>query len=262
MKRFGVVVALLTSSAGCALAQDVSPEFYRLEMTSSYWLPRIGGNIRSGNSKVYVKDDLGIEQNRVLFAGRLVFRPRRKHEIIVEGIPYRLRGIQDLSRPITYSGKSYLVQDTVSTQADITYVLGGYQYDFIRESSRHLGAGIGVAYVNADATVQSLRTGVQAHESQTLPLPLPGIDFRFDIPGARRVDISGEGRGVGLGDYGKYVGGSVSVGVRVFGGIALVAGYRIVSFDIHHDKTSSSKAASVLFSGPSFAVRFRTPPPH
>jgi hypothetical protein len=260
MNRLGVVLAILTASTVCALAQDLSPESYRLEVTNSYWVPWTRGNIRSGDTKVYVKDDLGIEQNRVLFAGRLVFRPRGKHEIVVEGIPYRLRGIQDLSRPFTYSSKTYLVQDTASTQADITYVLGGYQYDFIRGSGGHLAAGIGVAYMNADATIQSLRTGLQAHASQTLPLPLPGIDFRWVIPRYNRVDINGEGRGVGLGDYGKYAGGSVNVGVRIFGGIALVAGYRIVSFDIH-DAKASSKAATVLFSGPSFAVRFQTPSP-
>jgi hypothetical protein len=200
--------------------------------------------------------DLGIEQNRVMFTGRLVLKPGWKHRVVIEGIPYRLRGIQDLSRQFTYNGKLFPISETVSSRLDLTYFFGAYQYDFVSRPNGHLGGQFGVTYLNGQAYAEGLHTGVNASESRSIALPLVGLEFERYLLPQKRLGINGDVKGMSAGSYGHYVGGSLNVGVRLFGGLSAHAGYSIVNIDTN-TQGSKPTGAALTFTGPIFALRFR-----
>jgi hypothetical protein len=241
---------------GVCLAQDTEPDNFRFEITSSYWLPWTRGSIQSGPNSVDLRTDLGIEQNRVLFDGRLVIKPGRKHRIVVEGVPYRLRGIQDLTRDFTYKGGLFPASERVSSQVDLTYIFAGYQYDFVSRASGHFGGQIGGAYLHGEAFLQGLYTGQTASQSRSIGLPLLGLEFERYLLPPKRIDISGDFKGMSAGSYGHYVGGSLNVGVRLLRGLTAEAGYSIVNLD-SHTQSSNPTGAAVTFTGPIFSLRFR-----
>jgi hypothetical protein len=239
----------------CALAQNRDEENSKLEITGSFWAINSSGTIRANGTPVDLKSDLGVSQNQPTFTGKLVVKPGRKHNIVIEGTPFRLSGTNDLTRTITYSGKTYTLSDRVTSLADLDYFYAGYQYDLISRPAGHFGLMAGGAYLSADGTIRSQVSGLTASKTETIGLPLAGAGFRV-FPVRRRVllVVDGEVKGMDVGSYGHYVQASASAGIGV-GPVLIEGGYRVVNFDLH--TTNKVTAVSPQFKGPLLSIVFR-----
>ena len=253
MKRT-VFVVLLTSFS--VFAQE-DPEKSKLEITTAWWPVNTSGTIRANGTPIDLKSDLGVSQDQSTFTGKLVGRFSRRNKIVVEGTPYHLDGSNNLARTITYQGRDYFVNDHVTSTADMTYFYGGYQFDLLSRPAGHLGLEAGGAYLSATGSLTSQTANVTESKTETVGLPLAGIEFRV-FPVHRRfdVEINGEARGMKFGSYGYYVQASANAGFGI-GPILIEGGYRIVNFDIH--QTNMTNAVSPQFTGPVVSVVFRVP---
>ena len=247
MKALGIFPLVAT----CLLAQEPA----KLEIKLSYWNVDTSGTIKADGTPVDLKSDLGVSQSQPTFDGKLVFAPARKHKILVEGTPFRLSGDRDLSRGITYAGRTYTANEHVLSTADLNYFYGGYQYDFLSRDTGHLGVNVGAAWLDTTGTLRGQTTGITATKSETLGLPLVGIDARiFPVRKRLLVDIAGEVKGMAFGDYGHYVQASIAAGVGIRN-VLVEAGYRVVNIDIH--TTSNTTGVSPQFTGPTISVVLR-----
>jgi hypothetical protein len=239
-----------------ARAQE-DPEKSKLEITASWWPVNTSGTIRANGTPIDLKSDLGVNQGQATFTGKLVGRFSRRNKIVVEGTPFHLEGASNLSRTITYQGRDYLVNDHVTSTADMTYFYGGYQFDLLSRPSGHLGLEVGGAYLSASGSLTSQTANVTENKTETIGLPLAGAEFRV-FPVHRRLDIeiNGEVRGMKFGSYGYYVQASANAGIGI-GPILVEGGYRIVNFDIH--TTNAVDAVSPQFTGPVVSLVFRVP---
>jgi hypothetical protein len=243
-------IALPPASRG----QDV--EEFRVEVTASLWVRDVTGTIRSGITPVDLRADLGIEQDRPQFYGRLVFQPVRRHRFLVEGAPYRLQGEQDVSRQFTFAGQTYTFQDRVASNASIDFVFGGYQFDLVSRPRGHFGFAGGIAYIDATGTVESRDFDFTGTETQSFPFPLVGAGFRaLLVPGRQLLSVEGGFKGMTLGDYGHYVQGVASVGLNVGRHMTVLAGYLVVNADVH--RRNGTRGFDPRFSGPVFSVQLR-----
>src|SRR5690348_11699282 len=129
------------------LAQDF--ENFHFELTASLWVRDTTGDIQSGITPVDLQQDLGIEQKRPQFAGRVVFKPTRRNRIVIEAIPLTLSGEHDAVRQFSFGGRTYTFQEHLTSSADITYVSGAYQVDVVTRERGHFGLQAGVGYVDA-----------------------------------------------------------------------------------------------------------------
>lgn len=252
-----VVGLLLACFIPASHAADLSdPEDFRIEITGSAWVLHSSGHIQSGTLPVDLRSDLGVEQNTPTFFGKLVVKPARRHRIIVEGTPFNLNGRQTITRSITYRGQTFNVSDTVVSDASLTYVFGGYQYDVLSRPSGHLGFELGGAYLNATGTLLGLQSGITATQSRSAGLPLIGAEFRFSpLPGHPILELNGEAKGMALGDYGHYVQGAANLGLRL-GPLTVEGGYRVVDADLHETGANRS-GVSPFFRGPVGGIVFR-----
>jgi hypothetical protein len=240
--------------AGAALAQNI--ESFRIELTGSAWLADTAGTIQSGLTPIDLASDLALERSKPMFLGRLVAKPSRRNRLIVEGLPYRLTGSNTVSRQFTFNGRTYSFQDQVTSTADIDYVFGGYQRDFVSRSQGHLGLGGGIAYVDATGTIRSQNFGFTGTEHQSFPFPLVGLEGRaFLIPRSGLLNINGEVKGMSLGDYGHYVDARVSGGIGLGRHLTIEAGYRLVDADVH--RKDQTRGFAPHFTGPVFSVQIR-----
>jgi hypothetical protein len=232
------------------------PEAFHFEVTGSAWILHTAGHIQSGALPIDLRSDLGVEQNTPTFFGKLIVKPARRHRIIVEGTPFDLNGRQAVTRTITYRGRTFNVSDTVVSNATLTYLFAGYQYDVVSRPVGHLGFEIGGTYLNATGTLRGLQSGIVSTQSQTVGLPLVGAEFRVSpLPGHPILELSGEAKGMALGDYGHYVQGAANLGIRL-GPLTFEGGYRIVDADVH-ETGSNPSGVSPLFRGPVAGVVFR-----
>jgi hypothetical protein len=125
---------------------------------------------------VDLRSDLNLEDT-YNFQGRLVFKPGRRHRIIVDGGPYESSGRNQLSRTIVYNGSTYTIRDVIESNASLTSIFGGYQFDIVSRDQGHLGLSVGGVYLNAEGTIRSTSTGLSAARSYDLGLPLAGAEF-------------------------------------------------------------------------------------
>ena len=78
-------ISVATLHAGSTWNNSESPENFRIEVTGSAWLVDSAGTIQANGTPVDLISDLGAEQQKPSFYGRLVFKPEQKHRIVVEG---------------------------------------------------------------------------------------------------------------------------------------------------------------------------------
>jgi hypothetical protein len=232
------------------------PEDFRIEVTGSAWIVSSGGSIQANGTPVDLVSDLNVSQREPTFYGQLVFKPARKHRIVVEGAPFRLSGLNTISRTFSYRGQNFTVSETVRSNAELDYLFAGYQYDVLSGAKGHLGFSVGGAYLSATGTIQATQVSTAATQSQTIGLPLAGADFRvFPVPGHKILELEGAIRGMNFGDYGHYVEASANGGLCL-GPITFLAGYRAVNTQLHETRNGGS-GVSPRLKGPIFSLMFR-----
>jgi hypothetical protein len=255
------VALLLCLAAGSTCRAQLAgrfedPENFHIEVTAGGWLVDTGGQIQASGTPIDLVNDLNAEQQRATFYGQLVFKPARKHRIVVEGSPFSVNGLKTVTRSIVYRGQTFSVSDTVRSSASLDYAFLGYQYDVLSGPRGHLGFSVGAAYVGGSGFLQSVGTNVSASRTQQLVLPLAGTDFRiFPLPGHKFFEIEGGIRGMTFGDYGYFAEATASGGL-VLGPVTLLAGYRAVDTEIYVTNNGGSGVTARL-RGPIFSGMFR-----
>ncbi len=232
------------------------PENFHIEVTAGGWLVDTGGQIQANGSPIDLVNDLNAGQRQGTFYGQLVFKPARKHRIVLEGTPFRINGLKSVTRSIVYRGQTFNISQTVRSSASLDYAFIGYQYDVLSGPKGHLGFSVGAAYLGATGLLQAVETNISATKTQQIALPLAGTDFRvFPIPGHKFFEIEGGIRGMAFGDYGYFAEATGSGGV-VLGPVTLLAGYRAVNTEIYVSSNGGSGITARLH-GPIFSGMFR-----
>ncbi len=255
-RTFPVLLILFLWAAGSVRAADPdNPENFKIEITGSAWLLDTNGNVQSSGTVIDFVSDLGFEQGQPTFYGKLVFKPGRKHRIVIEGSPFHFTGDNTIHRSITYQGQTFNVDETLKTTSSLDYLFAGYQYDVLSGPAGHLGFSVGGAYLDATATLVSVQAATTASRTQSLGLPLAGTEFRiFPLPSHKWIDIDGGIRGMDFGGYGHYVEGGANGGVWL-GPVALQAGYRVVNATLQRTGSDAGGIA-VRMKGPIFSLVF------
>lgn len=251
-----VLAGILFGLTAWAQTATESPEDFRIEVTGSAWLLNSAGRIQANGSPIDLVTDLGAQQEQPTFYGQIVFKPGRRHRIILEGTPFEIHGYNTIDRSVSYRGQTFSVSQTLQSSADMTYFFGGYQYDVLTGPMGHLGFSAGAAYLSATGSIQAVQTNTVASKSEVIGLPLAGAEFRiFPIPGHRIFEVDGGMRGMGFGSYGHYVEATGNAGVGL-GPVTFLAGYRGVNVDLHVSSNGGSGITARL-QGPIFSMMFR-----
>ena len=250
-----VVCLFLTAVAGAQSFHDESPENFRLEVTGSAWIFDSAGHLQSSGFPIDFVSDLNLSQAQPTFFGQLVYKPGRKHRIVVEGTPIQVNGFNRINRQISYQGEVFNISETVRSSADLNYLFAGYQYDLLSGPKGHLGLSAGGAYVSAYGSLLAVGDTSPSTGTQKIGLPLAGLDFRvFPIPRHRILEFDGGVRGMTLGGYGHFVEMTGNAGL-CFGPVIFQAGYRAFNFDLHENQQNPDGIMARL-QGPTFSVVF------
>ena len=254
--------ALVSAQTGRFNSED--PENFRVEVMGSGWLLDSGGEIQANGTPADFVNDLGVAQRQATFFGHFVFKPARRHRIEVEGAPFGLHGLNTIDRSIVYQGRTFAVNQSVTSNATLDYFFAGYQYDLLSGTHGHLGLSAGGAYLGASGTLETQVTvagstlNVLTTKTQTVGLPLAGFDFRlFPLRHHNFLEIEGGMRGMDLGSYGYYV-QAIAQGGICAGPFTLLAGYRAVDTSIYVTSNSGNTSGlTARLQGPIVSGMFR-----
>jgi hypothetical protein len=246
---------LISASATSLCAQShEGPEDFRIEFTGSVWLTGPTGTIQASGTPINFVSDLAAGAQQPRFYGRFVFKPARKHRIVLEGSPISFSGLNTIDRSFVFLNNTYNISQTVATNANVNYVFGGYQYDPFSGQFGHLGFQAGVAYLGVQGTLDGLQSGITETKSFQSPVPLIGTEFRiFPIPHVHILQVEGMLRGFPAGGYGYFIEGGASAGLH-YGPFSLLAGYREMFANLHQNKLDPDGVALHL-KGPIFSLQ-------
>jgi hypothetical protein len=235
----------------CLAATLAAQDLPRVELNVAAWRQSIEGTIQSGIVPVDLRSDLALAETWRL-AGSAHVRFAKRHGIVVEGSPMRFTGRNRLARTIQYNNRTYSMQDTLTSEAELAYVFGGYQWDFLARRGGHIGVRAGAAYLDASGTLRSETTGISATRGYRLGLPLAGVQGRIE---AGRFEIEGAVQGMTLGGYGHFVQGSFGAGARIAGGLGVRVGVILLDADIH-ERGEGGAGVAPRIAGPAFTIFF------
>ena len=254
MKTFlALFAAVALFGSNCAFGQDEG-RAVGIEFTSTFWMLGADGGIRAGGRSVNLQSDLGITGRRLNDLMRVALKLGRTHRLVFEGASYQLKGSHDVSLPFQFSGGNFAIQDTIYAKPTVRYAFAGYARDLFNTTYDHLGIELGASYLRGTGFVQSLRSGLSASRSASLPLPIAGLDYTHNLSGiAERFEISAHISGMTAGSYGHYVRGSAQAGARVWPHVFVSGGYGVLRLDA----TRNADNIDVRFRGPIVSVEFR-----
>ena len=204
--------------------------------------------------------------NYSTFYGMLDWKFTHKNHVFVFGS--RLTSSQEtvLTRTITFQGQTFEAGLTTKSSLDSPAYGFGYQYDIIRRRRGHLGLGVRInvfdttASLNAAAQVTGdgvHHAAVSASESQVLPIPVAGPQFRWYVTDSPRVFVEGQVYGMYFFGYGNYVSTWGDLGFTITRHLNAKAGYQLGSRLVVNRSTSTSRIGlNLTEKGPTVGVEF------
>lgn len=144
---------------------------------------RVDESLAEPGTKISAEDDLGLDENKLLAQGELTLLPGERHLVRLSGMTARRSADRVLDRQVKFDDETYLIGERVSSALNLTMVGLTYGYRFlVKERAELTGTlGIQVAAVEANAVVRN--RVVRDSESGIAPLPLVGLEARFDVSG-------------------------------------------------------------------------------
>lgn len=244
----------------CALAQESDPENFHMEVLGSAWIVDPSGTVHSDGTYIDLISDLNFGQQVPTFSGKLVFKPRRRQRILVEGTPLTANGLNAINRTITYGGTTFNLSDTIRSSVNLNVVLVGYGYDVISNRYGHLGLSVSGMYLDGTGTLTSIGPASSSSTStERIGLAIAGTEARlFPIPRHPWLDLNGTLRGMTYGNYGHYVEWNMNGGVWLAKRFTIEAGYRRIDTQLQDSNDPlTNSGLNVHIRGPIVSAGFR-----
>ena len=210
-------------------------------------------------TQVFAENDLGLAKSQYLGQLELTLLPGKHHMVRLSGLSMRREGEQILTRTIQWGNSNYQLNDRVSSHLNLNMVGLTYGYLPFRSDRFELGLsfGIQIASVSANAEVRS--RALRGEESAVGPIPLLGLETRYDF--TRHWSVDGRMQYLSLGLIG-------SAGADLSGVKGTITDYRVAlrwrqnqhfiyglgyrQFKVEVDSPTSNPAGlvSIALSGP------------
>jgi hypothetical protein len=238
MRKTGWIVCLLFLWPGFAWAQESEQpgeqakkpvgENYTIEVEGRMWNVRLDSTVKivenGFGTDVNMVKDLGFEERKNFFEGRLQVKFARKHKFNLEYIPMKWDGDKVITQNIIFSGVIYPVNTRVISSLDLKLFKGGYEYDFLAGRFGFLGFTVDALVASASVQLKAPDLPLDQKEDKTLPLPMIGLIGR--VYPIRWVNLTAKASGLPAGSYGYVFDGEASLNINPIKYLGISGGYR------------------------------------
>lgn len=142
---------------------------------------RLDASVSDPGTVISAEDDLGLDDSQLLPQAEITLLPGERHLLRLSGLSSHRSAQQVLERTIKFDDEVYLAGERVDSELNLTMFGLTYGYRFlVRDRAEVTGTvGIQIADVEANAVVRS--RVVRDAESGVAPLPLAGVEGRYDF---------------------------------------------------------------------------------
>lgn len=142
---------------------------------------RIDPSLTETGTELDAEDDLALDESELLMQGEITLLPGERHLLRLSGLSSRRSGQATLDEDIIFDDEEYFVDERVDSKLNLTMVGLTYGYRFIARDRGELTGTFGIQVTEVEANVVVRNRVIREDESGVAPLPLIGIEGRFDF---------------------------------------------------------------------------------
>ena len=207
-------------------------------------------------TEIDAEKDLGLADFRVLPQVELSLLPGERHLVRLSAFALHRSAVMRIEKDIAFDDEDYLVGERVDSLLNITMFGLTYGYRFLVRQRGELSGtfGIQIADVEANAVVRS--RVVRESESGVAPLPLVGVEGRFDFTPRWAVEARAQYLKVDVSDVtGSILDARLALTWRVNPYLAMGLGYRTFQIDVDSEDEGTPGFVDLSVTGPLLFVR-------
>ena len=239
---------------------NVVEDRLRLEINLLWASPstklRVDESPTQPGTEINAEDDLGLDDSQLLPQVELTLLPGERHLIRLSRFAIDRSAAKHLEKNISFDDQDYLVGERVDSILNLTMFGLTYGYRFIRTQQAEISAsfGIQIADVEANAVVRS--RVVRESESGVAPLPLLGLEGRYDFSPRWSMEARVQYLTVNETDVdGSILDARLGVTWRMNPYLLFGLGYRTFQIDVNSADEDTPGFVDLTVSGPLLFVR-------
>lgn len=142
---------------------------------------RIDPNLATQGTLINAEDDLGLDDSELLPLAEITLLPGERHLIRLSGFSTRRAEQKRIDRTIVFDDQTYLVNERVDSELNLTLLGLTYGYSVVKTQRVDVALTFGVQVVEVEANAVVRSRVVRDAETEVSPLPLAGVEGRFDF---------------------------------------------------------------------------------
>jgi hypothetical protein len=142
---------------------------------------RIDPSIVTPGTLVNAEDDLGLDDSKFLPLAEITLLPGDRHLIRLSGFGLRRSARQRIDRTIVFDDQTYLAGEQVDSTLNLTMLGLTYGYSVVKTQRLDVALTFGVQVIEVEANAVVRSRVVREPETGVTPLPLAGLEGRFDF---------------------------------------------------------------------------------
>lgn len=164
---------------------NVIEDRFRVEvMTLSAGLDtdlRIDPTIATPGTPINAEDDLGLDDSDLLPLAEITLLPGERHLIRLSGFGIRRAAEKIIDRTIVFDDQTYLAGERVNSTLNLTMLGLTYGYSVLKTHRADVALTFGIQVIEVEANAVVRSRVVREAETEVTPLPLVGLEGRFDF---------------------------------------------------------------------------------
>lgn len=142
---------------------------------------RIDPTLATQGTLINAEDDLGLDDSDLLPLAEITLLPGERHLIRLSGSGMRRRAQKIIDQTIVFDDQTYLPGERVNSTLNMTLVGLTYGYSVVKLPQLDIALTFGVQVVEVEANAVVTSRVVRDAETGVTPLPLAGIEGRYDF---------------------------------------------------------------------------------
>jgi hypothetical protein len=142
---------------------------------------RIDPTLAAQGTMINAEDDLGLDDSDLLPLGEITLLPGDRHLIRLSGFAMRRSAQKQINRTIVFDDQTYLPGELVDSTLNMTVFGLTYGYSIVKMQQLDIALTFGIQVVEVEANAVVRSRVVRDAETGVTPLPLGGIEGRYDF---------------------------------------------------------------------------------
>ena len=142
---------------------------------------RIDPSLATQGTLIDAEDDLGLDDNKLLPLAEITLLPGERHLIRLSGFSLRRSARAVIDKTIVFDDQTYLPGEPVDSTLNLTSVGLTYGYSIVKALGVDVALTFGLQIIEVEANALVRSRVVRESDTAVTPLPLVGIEGRYDF---------------------------------------------------------------------------------